>query len=62
MQTVVRKVFGVFAVYGQVIKTRRNNRVIRVERNQCASDVQKIATQVMFELKKNPILDADWIH
>ena len=32
-ETVVRKVFGVCAVYGQVIKTRRNNRVIRVERN-----------------------------
>ena len=31
-ETVVRKLIGVAAVYGQVIKTRRNNRVIRVER------------------------------
>ena len=31
-ETVVRKLLGVAAVYGQVIKTRRNNRVIRVER------------------------------
>ena len=29
---VVRRVFGVAYLYGQVIKTRRNDRVIRVER------------------------------
>jgi hypothetical protein len=29
----VRKVLGVAAVYGQVVKTRRNNRVQRVQRN-----------------------------
>jgi IS1 family transposase len=32
-QRVVRKVLGVAAVYGQVVKTRRNNRVQRVQRN-----------------------------
>jgi IS1 family transposase len=32
-EKVVRKVFGVAAIYGQVIKTRRNNRVIRVQRS-----------------------------
>jgi hypothetical protein len=32
-ERVVRKVLGGAAIYGQVIKTRRNNRVIRVERN-----------------------------
>ena len=31
-EKVVRSVLGVVAIYGQVIKTRRNNRVIRVER------------------------------
>jgi len=31
-EKVVREVLGVAAIYGQVIKTRRNNRVIRVER------------------------------
>jgi IS1 family transposase len=31
-QKVVRNVLGVVANYGQVIKTRRNNRVVRVER------------------------------
>ena len=31
-EEVVRRVLGVAAVYGQVIKTRRNNHVIRVER------------------------------
>lgn len=30
---VVRRALGVAAIYGQVIKTRRQNRVIRVERN-----------------------------
>ncbi len=32
-ERVVRKLVGVAAIYGQVIKTRRNNRVIRVERS-----------------------------
>jgi IS1 family transposase len=31
-ERVVRKLVGVACVYGQVIKTRRNNRVVRVER------------------------------
>lgn len=31
-EKVVRNVLGVVAIYGQVIKTRRNNRVVRVER------------------------------
>ena len=30
---VVRRVLGVVCLYGQVIKTRRNDRVVRVERN-----------------------------
>ena len=31
-ETVVRRLLGVACVYGQVIKTRRSNRVIRIER------------------------------
>ncbi len=31
---VVRRLFGVACVYGQVLKTRRNDRVIKVERRQ----------------------------
>jgi IS1 family transposase len=33
-EKVVRRLFGIACVYGQVLKTRRNDRVIRVERRQ----------------------------
>ncbi len=33
-EKVVRRLFGVACVYGQVLKTRRNDRVIKVERRQ----------------------------
>ncbi len=33
-EKVVRRIFGIACVYGQVLKTRRNDRVIKVERRQ----------------------------
>ena len=33
-ERVVREVFGALCLYGQVLKTRRNDRVVKVERNQ----------------------------
>ena len=33
-EKVVRLLFGIVCLYGEVIKTRRNDRVIRVERKQ----------------------------
>jgi hypothetical protein len=33
-EKVVRRLFGIACVYGQVLKTRRNDRVIRVDRRQ----------------------------
>ena len=33
-EKVVRRVFGPAALYGQVLKTRRNNRIVKVERRE----------------------------
>ena len=40
-ERVVREVFGRTCLYGQVVKTRRNDRVIRVERRQIIGDAWK---------------------
>jgi IS1 family transposase len=46
-ERVVRRLMGVACVYGQVTKTRRNNRVIRVERNLRIGTRSRLATALV---------------
>ena len=40
-ENVIRRVFGPLCLYGQVLKTRRNNRVVRVERRRVIGATSK---------------------
>jgi len=59
-EKVVRNVLGVVAIYGQVIKTRRNNRVVRVERTLKISTKGQLA-EALLESEDSESLNTSFV-